>query len=128
MNYLVDSSVLIEYLRGRNPWFQRLLSLPPQGGNLCCCDVIVFEVIAGMRDREKKTTVQLLKRLSFLPTSFETALHAGEIKRNLSEKDKTISFPDGIIAAIAIEFQCQLLTTNVKDFHDIIGLDLYQEQ
>jgi predicted nucleic acid-binding protein len=54
--------------------------------------------------------------LQFFPITFPIAELAGRLKKAHSRSGRTVTIPDTIIAAVAIQNQLTLLTDNVRDF------------
>jgi predicted nucleic acid-binding protein len=114
--YLLDTNVIIDALnqkKGRNAF---LLDLAEQGHTLACCAVSVAEIYAGVRMKEELRTLDLLSSLQFFPITFRVAELAGRLKQLHGRRGKTLSIPDTMIAAVALDNQLILLTDNVKDF------------
>lgn len=114
--FLVDTSVLVDALNGRNGRPVLLERLIEQGHSLACCAVNVAEVYAGMRPKEERVTRALLESLSFLDLTWEVARRAGEIRREWGSRGRTLSVADCLIASAAMAHDAILITDNVKDF------------
>jgi predicted nucleic acid-binding protein len=95
-------------------------------------DIILTEILQGIReDKQYKLVKQTLTNLNVLhATPLKTYIHAADIYRTCREKGLTIrKTNDCIIAAVAIEFSCELLHKD-KDFTTIaecVDLRLYNE-
>ena len=70
----------------------------------------------GIRPGEEQETDLLFSSLECYDLDAYSAKEAGLLKNTWAKKGKTISLQDAIVAAIAIERGCALLTDNVKDF------------
>ena len=116
MTYLLDSSVLIDALNGRNDRAQFLTQLSEQNILLACCAVSVTELHMGMRPGEERSTDRFLKSLEFYPVTWEVAELAGDLFRQWRQKGQTLSFTDVTIAAVAITHGLVLVTDNRKHF------------
>src|SRR5712691_5088337 len=66
-DYLADTTVLIDYLRGREHVRDRLRGLVAAGHRLCCCDVTICELYTGMRPHERQGTERFLSGFHYLP-------------------------------------------------------------
>ncbi len=75
----------------------------------------IAEIYAGMQPNEEGRTEALLSGLE-LTSSAERARLAGRLKNTWARKGHTLTLADTIVAAIAIERGCALLTDNRKDF------------
>jgi len=116
MRLLLDTSVLIDVLRGRQGRRQQLAELARAGHTLTTTALNVAEVYSWMRPHEKKETDAFLDALECYQLTVVDAKLAGSLKRYWSAKGRTLALADTIIAAIAIERECALLTDNRKDF------------
>lgn len=116
MKLLLDTSILIDILRlrkQRNAW---LADLARDGHTLSTTTLNIAEIYAGMRPAEEGRTESLLSGLEVYELSGASARQAGRLKNTWARKGHTLSLADAIVAAIAIEHGCALLTDNRKDF------------
>ena len=114
--YLLDTSVIIDALNGkqnRDDLFKQLLQ---RGYLLACCSINVTEVYAGLRSHEETQTRELLASLQYLPISWGVARLAGLLKRDYGRKGTTLPTTDATIAAVAIHHQLTLITDNQKHY------------
>ena len=116
MNLLLDTSVLIDTLRSRNRRKELLARLVEEGHRLTTTALNIAEIYAGIRSGEETRTSLLLDSLECYALDWETGKQAGLLKNVWERKGKTVSLPDAIVAAIAIERGCTLMTDNRKDF------------
>jgi len=121
--YLLDSCVLIDVLRGREDRVAGVRRLVEGGGSLACCDVVVVEVLGGMRRSERDATMDLVDSLEYLVLSSAGAIRAGEWRTAFRQKGVTLSTADCIIAAVADEHSATLVTGNVAHYPEP-GLNL----
>ena len=116
MKLLLDTSVLIDVLRRRNRRREFVAELARASHILSTSMLNVAEVYAGMRPSEEPETSAFLDNLYLFELSGRSARLAGELKNRWSKKGCTLTLADAIVAAVAIEQGCQLLTDNRKDF------------
>jgi len=116
MRILLDTSVLIDVLRGRQDRRILLRRLAGEGHSLSTTVLNIAELYAGMRPGEEARTEEFLSGLESYELSASAARAAGRLKNIWQTKGRTLTLSDTIIAAIAIEQQCILLTDNRKDF------------
>lgn len=121
MTALVDTSVLIDYLRGR-PEAANLLERERGAGPLQASEITRLEVLAGMRPREEAPTRSLLSTLRWHPVDAEVAEKAGELGRAWLPSHRSIDGADLAIAATALLLDARLLTLNVRHFPMLTGL------
>jgi predicted nucleic acid-binding protein len=116
MIYLLDSSVLIDALKGRNGRPQLLTRISQQDILLACCAVNVTELYMGMRPGEEAKTEKFLRSLEFYPVTWEIARLAGDLFRQWRQKGLTLGLADVTIAAVALTHELVLVTDNQKHF------------
>lgn len=114
--YLLDSSVIIDTLNGKNDRKSLLKNLLLQRHVLACCAVNVVEVFAGMRPSEEKITTSLLSQLEYYDVTWEVARKAGLLRNKWMRKGHTLSFADVTIAAVVLSYNLTLITDNVKHY------------
>jgi predicted nucleic acid-binding protein len=114
-DYLLDTNILIRYLR-KTEGFRELVTSLAGDGWLCISAITRFEVVRGMHDREREATVALLNSLETLVVSAEIADAAGELLRTWRSHGRTFDDADALIAATAIQNGLALITTNAKHF------------
>lgn len=118
---LVDTSILIDYLRG-HPGAGELLERERAAGILHASEITRLEILAGMRPVEEDATRMLLSTLSWHPVDADIAEEAGSLGRHWLPSHPTIDSADLAIAATAIRIGGELLTHNVRHFPMFAGL------
>jgi len=118
---LVDTSVLIDVLRGR-PEAAGLLEVERDAGVLHASEVTRLELLAGMRPEEDAGTRLLFTALVWHPLDEEVAEAAGAIGRQWLPRHGGIDAADLAIAATARNLGARLLTLNVSHFPMFPGL------
>jgi predicted nucleic acid-binding protein len=119
---LVDTSVLIDHLRGHLRANRLLQQHAAAGDELCASTVVRTEVLAGMRKGEETATYNLLNALHWQDVTIEIADLAGEMARKHLKSHPGVDLADFLIAATATSIQAELLTQNIKHFPMIAGL------
>lgn len=122
-NLLLDTSVLIDFLRKKDR-ASHILSLEVQKGtNLYISIVTHTELFSGKsiwhNENDKEKLEKLLTNLSIIPIELKISLTAGKIRATTD-----IATIDAIIAATALKENLPLATLNVKDFKKVKGLRL----
>jgi predicted nucleic acid-binding protein len=115
MRYLLDSTVLIDHLRGR-PVGRRLVGLLASGDVLCTTAINVEEIARGLRPRERSVAQGLFRGLLVLPLGAEEGWRAGEWRRSYARRGVTLSQADCLIAAASVSARAILATGNPGDF------------
>src|SRR5438477_8104851 len=108
----VDTSVLIDYLRGHRPTAVVLEDLRAVGP-LHASEITRLEVLAGMRAGEERATRSLLWTLIWHPVDSQVAVEAGALGRRWIPSHHTIDSADLAIAATVQLTGLPLLTKNV---------------
>lgn len=123
---IVDSTVWIHYLRkpetrlGQE--FQRLMDTD----ELAVVGVVIAEVVQGARGEKEFTQLfSWFDTFPYFELSKETWERAGKIAMDLRIQGRTIPMPDIIIAALALENNCQVFTLD-EHFERIPGLKLHK--
>jgi predicted nucleic acid-binding protein len=116
MIVLLDTTVLIDVLRGRQNRRALLAKLVEEGHTLATAAINLGEVYAGMRPEEEKKTDAFLSSLECYSLTAGIARRAGMLKSAWARKGKTLTLADMIVAATALEHGLTLMTDNRKDF------------
>ncbi len=114
-NYLLDSDVLIWYLRDK-PEIVEAVSLLGQEGWLGCSVISILEVGAGIKPGEEERTITFLEGLESYPVDKSAAQRAAGYIREFRSKGITLDFADTLIAATASLNNLMLVTINVAHF------------
>lgn len=123
MTVLVDTSVLIDHLRGNQAARQALAEAIGQGERLACSVVTRVEVLAGMRPDEEPATRELLDTLDWIPVDDVIAERAGLLAGRYLRSHPGVDPVDFIIAATAEAHDAALWTRNLKHFPMFAELD-----
>jgi predicted nucleic acid-binding protein len=113
MSALLDTSVLIDVLRGRGEAVQYLLTLTARP---MCSEVSRIEILRGMRSPERASTLRLLASLDWYPVDAEVAELAGRWGRRYRHSHPGIGLADLCTGATAQLLRLPLGTTNVRHF------------
>ncbi len=114
-NYLLDSNVLIQHLRGHIPTTTLLTRLAFEG-QLGLAAISRTEVLAGMRPHEHESTLRFLNALACYTLDATTADLAGNLIYRYRRQGVTVDVPDALIAATALGQGLVLLTYNPRHF------------
>ena len=115
-NYFLDTTVIIDCLRGKSEAVEFLTRIASEGSVVGCCPINIVEVYAGMRGKESGATKKLLESLEYYEVTKDIAKQAGEYKRQYREIGVTLSVSDVVIAAVAISNDLILITGNPKHY------------
>lgn len=115
-SYLLDTTVIIDCLRGRKEAVGFLTEIASEGSSVGCCAINIAEVYAGMRENERQVTKKFLDSLEYYEATRNLAELAGEYKKEYAGKGITLSLSDVIIAAVAISNNLILVTDNLRHY------------
>lgn len=115
---ILDSSILIDCLRGRAGAVAFLLKIPSPATHV----MVAAELLAGARDKAEQTQIEsFLSAFAIHSPSEADGLAALELykKHHLSHG---VDWPDCQIAATALRLRVDVCTQNVKHFAAFAGL------
>jgi predicted nucleic acid-binding protein len=113
---LVDTSVLIDHLRGNRGARDALEEVVARGDRLAASVVVKVEILAGMRPEEERLTRRLLDAVEWFPVTDPIAERAGELANRFLRPHPGVDPVDYIIAATATIHEASLWTQNLKHF------------
>ncbi|HEV2087996.1 MAG TPA: type II toxin-antitoxin system VapC family toxin [Cryptosporangiaceae bacterium] len=112
---LLDSTVLIDYLRGRDA-VSRVRAMRSTGEVPCTSAINVEEIVRGLRSAERRAAEELFAGLHVLPVGEPEAWLAGTWRRQFAARGVTLWQADCLVAATAHTAGAVLATGNPKDF------------
>jgi predicted nucleic acid-binding protein len=114
---LLDTTVLIDLLRGREGAAGRLRALRRSGETPYVCAINVEEVERGLRGtRESRAARSLFEGLRIAPLGLAESERAGTWRREHARRGRTLTQADCLIAAAAAALDAILATGNPRDF------------
>ena len=114
---LLDTTVIIDLLRGRGDALRRLEALRRAGDVPYVCAINVEELWRGARgNAEEKKLIQLLEGLRVVTLGSEEGERAGRWRRDFARKGVTLGQAACLIAAAAVAIGAPLATSNTRDF------------
>jgi predicted nucleic acid-binding protein len=119
---VLDTSVAIDHLRGAEAAVDLLTGLVDHGEAIVASELVRFELLAGVRDREVDPLERFFAALSWIAVDEDIARVAGSLARRHRRAHSGIDDADYVIAATAIVLDAELLTTNVRHFPMLEGL------
>lgn len=112
---LLDSDVIIAWLRGYAPYHDLIPDLLDRGDTLAWCPVSVAEIFAGVRRSEESQVDNLFLLFECLSISPEIGKRAGRFL-NLYAGSHGMELGDALIAATAVSTGIPLWTLNRKHY------------
>jgi predicted nucleic acid-binding protein len=113
---LLDTSVLIDNLRGDQRAARLLKSAAERGDELWSITVVRTEILVGLRPGEERRTAGLLDQLCWQDVTIEIADRAGSLARRFAKSHPGVDTVDYLLAAAAESLGGELKTLNVKHF------------
>jgi len=95
--YLLDTTALIDFSKGREPARSRILKMIQEGDELGVCAVNIAEFYAGIPANQRAVWDEFTGSLQYW-------------------QGKILSTTDTLMAAVALDHQAILVTNNVKDY------------
>jgi tRNA(fMet)-specific endonuclease VapC len=120
---VVDTDLLIDYLRGRGPG-ARLVRTLIRENRLRTSAVTAFELRVGSDFLSRRDDIMRLLRRRTFPLDMASALRGGEIASALRQKGQEIGFADCLQAGTCLRHDVPLATRNRKHFERIDRLRL----
>ncbi|WP_298345384.1 type II toxin-antitoxin system VapC family toxin [Ferrimicrobium sp.] len=119
MSTLIDTPILIDYLRGHpdaSVLLERERERERLAGVLHASEITRLEILAGIRPSEEEDTRALLSTLIWHAVDADIAEEAGFLGRRWLPSHHTVDSADLAIAATAIRTGSELWTRNVRHF------------
>ena len=125
--YLIDSDILIYFLKGKQEVVQRLSQIPINA--LYISRINYTELIYGAYNSTKinqnlKVIEPFLESFEILEFTKTSSLIFAKEKARLKKSGNIIADMDLMIASIAIENDCTLISNNIKHFDRVQNLKL----
>ena len=124
MRLVLDTSVLIDHLRGRPAAATEIIpSAISRGDELWSSYVVRAELLAGMRADEEPATRDLMRLVSWVEVDESISETAGALGRRYLRSHPGIEVADLIVAALVQELDAEIKTTNLKHFPMFKGIE-----
>ncbi len=125
--YLIDSDILIYFLKGKQEVVEKLSQIPID--DLYISRINYTELIYGAYNSSKinqnlKIIEPFLESFKILEFTQESSLIFAKEKARLKKNGNIIADMDLMIASIAIDNNCTLISNNIKHFDRIQNLEL----
>jgi predicted nucleic acid-binding protein len=116
MTYLVDTDVLIDFFKHKEPALGLITKLS-EDATLALSTLTITELRSGWSRKEADFLLPRLYALcAVIPVTKEIAQQAGAWRQEYKSKGLTLGTPDTVIAATAHLHDYPLLTNNTKDY------------
>jgi tRNA(fMet)-specific endonuclease VapC len=120
---ILDSDVLVDYLRGAGPGRDLVRALI-RGAGYRVTAVTAFELALGRSYRENPRPVHALLAAPLLALTRKAGLRGGSLLGELRRSGVAIDIRDAMQAGICLEAGTTLVTRNVSHFDRVPGLQL----
>lgn len=114
--YLLDTTVLIDISRGREPAVSRIRAMIASGDELAISAINVAEFYAGLPPEKRVLHERFISALRYWHITRPIAMAGGQYRYDFARAGRTLSTTDALIAAVARQHGAVLLTDNLKDF------------
>lgn len=121
-DYLVDTDVLIWYLRGNDNAYKLIHSL----GDFCISSITYMELVQGMRNKEELRALQKTLKQWGVKTIFVSEEISAKALFYVEEYllSHSMELADSLIAFTATQYGMKLITANDKHYKTVKELDL----
>jgi len=127
-NILIDTDIVIDYLRNRDKSSTELIKLV-QDHELFLSSISEFELYLGAKTARHQTDLEMIfTSVSVIPFDFGCGKIAAEIWKDIRSRHQHLEIKDIFIASIAIRHHLWLHTFNKKHFQGIVNLQLWNNQ
>lgn len=110
---LVDTDVLIDFLRGNEKAIELINTISP---HIILSPIVVAELFAGVKgDDELSVLNNFISFFRIVPIETEIAKMGGLYKRDFG-KSHGIGLADALLAATAYQENAEILTLNIKHY------------
>lgn len=114
--YLLDTTALIDFAKGREPASSRIVRMIESGDEVGVCAVVVAEFYAGLPPKERPSWDDFFEALRFWGATREAARQAGVWRYEFARRGTQLSTTDLLVAAVASQREAVVVTDNVKDY------------
>ena len=114
--YLLDTTFIVDHLRGTPEAVQRLRRIVEQGDIPFVNDIVTAEAWAGAPSDDDRALTRLFEFLEFIAAGPTHAKTAGRWRARSRAAGRDIGIADALIAACAEDSHASVLTRNVRDF------------
>jgi predicted nucleic acid-binding protein len=114
--YLLDTDMLIDFSKGREPTRTRVLQMIDSGDVMGVCAVNIAEFYAGLPEQERPQWDDFFASVDYWHINRHAAIQAGQYRHAAARNGQTLTTTDSLIAAVALEYDATILTSNISDY------------
>jgi predicted nucleic acid-binding protein len=119
---LIDTTIAVDHLRGDELATTMLERLITDGEIVIASELMRFELLAGVRNKEIQALESFFDVIGWIPVSEEISRTAGQLARKYRKSHSGIDDVDYLIAATTLSLNADLLTTNIRHFPMLKGI------
>jgi len=124
---LPDTCAWVDFFRRKQTPLANALEQSLLSGEVFTCGVVLLELLQGIKSaREEEQVKNALLALPHLEMSRDLWIKAGNLSSQLRAKGQILPLSDIIIANLAIEHDCAVLTID-RHFEAVDGLTVLKE-
>jgi len=126
MQYLLDTCVVSDFIKGEPGTKARLKQTPP--ASIAVSAITVMELDYGLvlnpqrAEKVRPMIFSFLSSVTILPFTAAEAQQAAEIRATLKSQGQPIGAYDVLIAATALQHHLVMITANQREFDRVVGL------
>jgi predicted nucleic acid-binding protein len=114
--YLLDTDTLIDFSKGREPVASRIKQWIKDDDILGICPINIAEFYAGLPHSARKDWDEFFETLTYWQVNPEIARMAGIFRQEFQKQGTTITTTDALVAAVALEQDATVVTSNISDY------------
>ncbi len=115
VNYLIDTDVLIDHLRGEEKAREFLIRCKAADITILVSAVTKAELYSGVRPKEEEALNQLLNSMEEMVVDGQVAYHAGKYRQKYGSSHGVL-LPDALIAGCAKKAGATLVSLNKRHY------------
>ncbi len=116
MRYMLDTSFVIDLLRGDRAATDRFAQLFEDGDEPYVNEVVLCELAVGLVSTADPGFQAFVRAAAFVQPPPEAAIEAGVWRRAARKRGRTLNLADALIAAASASLGATLITRNRRDF------------
>jgi len=114
--YLLDTTIFIDFSKGREPVCSRIMGMIDAGDELGVCAINVAEFYSGLLPEVRYVWDEFFGALQYWDITREAAAQAGQYRYELARKGESLSVAHALVAAVAQKTGAIVVTSNVMDY------------
>lgn len=120
---LLDTTIAVDHLLGEDRATHLLNQMVEDDEPLLASELTRFELLAGVLQGEVEATETFFGAMSWVPVDEQISRMAGALAARFRQSHSGIDTVDYVIAATALVIGADLVTTNVRHFPMVQGLE-----